>query len=288
MNSLHPHWQSTEDEQPVPVRSVSQESTPSRASTSVISRKPAAIMGIVLVSAFSLTYFHSASSLTWQVADGSPIVVITEKGMKPKLLNAALGDNIKWTNEDTTPHILTSDTLCNDNRECLSTPTIFPGDEATFVIPMDITPGIYAYHSVIDSDVKGEINISAAAAITTEGVNTEPIRPIVEQKREIKDPAPAFPSDFGFVPNKPKNIAPPPTFETTPVISGGIPTNPNSGKSFAMPTTSAVQPNAHTGAPPVVTGHRPISQPQTGAGTWVVVVMFVLSVAGLMMKTRKA
>jgi plastocyanin len=287
MNSLHPHWQSTEDEQPVPVRSVSQESAPSFAGTSVISRKPAAIMGIVLVSALLLAYFHSASSLTGQVADGSPIVVITEKGMEPKLLNAALGDNIKWTNEDTTPHILTSDTLCNDNRECLSTPTIFPGDEATFVIPMDITPGIYSYNSVIDSDVKGEINISAAAAITTEGANEEPAYRAPEQKHPVKDPAPSFPNNFGFVPDKPKNIDSPPTIETTPETSG-IPTNPNSGKSFAMPTTSAVQPNAHTGAPPVVTGHRPISQPQTGAGTWVVVLMFIASVAGLMWRTRKA
>ncbi len=285
MNSIHPHWQSTEDEQPVPVRSASKKATPSVAGAASISRKPAAIMGIVLVSALSLTYFHSTSSLTGQISDGAPVVKITDKGMEPKLINAALGDVIKWTNEDSTPHILTSVTLCNDNRECLSTPTIFPGDEATFTIPMDITPGTYSYNSVIAEHVKGEIDISGAAAITTGGANQESAYRAPEVPPPVKDPMPSFPNDFGFVPNKPKTFAPPPAVTTT---AGGIPVNPNSGKSFALPTTNAVQPAAHTGAPPVVTGHKPISQPQTGAGTWVVVVMFVLSIAGLVMKTKRA
>lgn len=244
-------------------------------------------MGIVLVSALSLTYFHSTSSITRQISNGSPIVKITDKGMEPKLINAALGDVIKWTNEDSMPHILTSATLCNDNRECLSTPTIFPGDEAAFTIPMDITPGTYSYNSVIAEHVKGEIDISGAAAITTGGTNREPAYRAPEVPPPVKDSMPAFPNDFGFVPDKPKTFAPPPAVPIATTTSG-IPINPNSGKSFAMPTTSAVQPETHTGAPPIVTGHKPISQPQTGAGTWVVVVMFVLSVAGLMVKTRRS
>ncbi len=289
MSTLHPNWQSEEAE--VPVRSAKTQSSNCNPaiefpSVTSISRKPAALMGILLVASLGLAYFHGFSSLRGQVANDPFVIHITETGIEPRNLTVAKGDEVRWINEDDMPHILESVTLCNAGTDCLSTSTLFPGEEASYVIPMDLIPGVYGYHCTIESHVKGEFTVVDEVAIAP-----TPPEP-KDDSPKMFDPAPrdppqppAFPSSWGTINPTTSDNPPVATPPKAPPLTqnAAIPTNPNSGKQFTAQTTTT---STHT-APPAVTGHKPFRQPNTGVGMWVTALMFLMSIGGLVWRVRR-
>jgi plastocyanin len=280
MNPLHQDWHDTgKDEQVVPVRSAKESSSNETclAGGIPVSRKPAAILGMLIVSSLAFTYYHESSQVTGQVANTSQTVLISEDGLDPLSVSVQQGQTITWINKQSIPHILQSEDLCNANGDCLYTPTVFPGEQINFEITNEIIPGTYTYVSVTSETVAGEI-------VVTKGDSNQ--EPDDDPANALPPPPEAtIPPEANEPPAKQEAPKAPPKVDTPKAPTpNNIPTNPNIGKNKKLNANLAGNTQTKT-PPPINSVKKPIRQPETGASSWIV---FVLSIAGLMWVTRRA
>lgn len=255
MSSLHPDWQQTEvDEVPITIRP----STPKEPET--VSRKPAAIAGILLVIATGTVFFGGIQELTGQIATPSTQTIrITNAGVEPSRIEVRVGTTLTWINEKENEQIITSNTLCNERGFCLRTKLLSPGDGDSFTITQDITAGSYAFSSETDPLVAGVIVVTD----TTEVFHD--LDTIVAQSLQ---------QDFS---SQKEPIAHPLGFDAPPPLNpSGIAVNPytvGSNDHLPQPTTAPVESDV---TDPIAQqtsfrgGHGPLRQPTTGAASWMI------------------
>ncbi len=297
---IHPDWQSTDtDGEEVPVHNAN-ETAPTEMHT--ISRRPAAIAGILLVVGFAYMFIHGVDTLTGQLAEPDPItVLLTSDGIDPLEISVPAGREVLWTNQQAIPQYLISDTLCSPSAdECMSTSTMFEGDEIGYTIPADVPPGSYDYFSPTDPSLTGTIIVTEGSGEVVASTSREPtesaggtvisaltsaqqrlLESIQKQLQIEKD------TNKSTIPDRPTETSIP----TANAPISGIAQNPYTiGGGAALPTA-----NVDEGAgfvPPVKKNpetfannriQKPYKQPGTGAEVWIVT---ILAIAGLWYITR--
>ena len=262
MNQIHPDWLETQNEETcVPVRLAAKEEPnqiKNKDFAMPVSRSPAAVFGILLAASLGLTSVFGVSRLTGEVAGGPPLIHISDGGAKPAAVSAALGDTVRWINDQDTAHIIKSDDLCTSGGKCLYTETIFPGEETDFEVPMDLAPGTYSYSSVTNAGITGKITVTSQVAIITK--NSAASSPM----QIVSAPEPNSSEQPARIPvNLPDSYSSDPYPEPEPYAPHQeIPTNPNAGSLSA----GYVQ-NTSAQSQPQVSAHKPFAQPQTGSQT---------------------
>lgn len=265
MTPMHPQWQSTEDEQIVPVRAKTDDRRPVR-----VSRAPAAIVGILLMVGAVAYSFGGLGDLIGQLTDPTPDVTVHLKqdGPDPTPATIKPGQTIRWVNDDQIPHVLTSTTLPTSDGKPFSTPSIFPNDDAFYTAPAGAPEGTYDYISQTSPDFSGQIVISAGAnAPTTSSVaSTASVAPATSSA-----PAAAQSSSLSALPlptQQSSSMAP------SPVGANVIAVNPH-----------VVGAKSSSSRKPGVTEHKPTKQTESGPAVWIVL---GCSVAALYVATRGA
>lgn len=154
MNNLHPAWQSEDEEVPVHIVS-KQQNTPAKE----ISRRPAAIVGMLLVVGAGFLFFLDIESPTGQLVDlpvSGPSIRITDTGFMPSTLDVRHGETITWVSETDFPLTVTSDVLCSDNNFCLQTDPLTTGNQQSFTITQGMASGPYTYYTK-ETGMQGQI-----------------------------------------------------------------------------------------------------------------------------------
>jgi plastocyanin len=78
-------------------------------------------------------------------------IVIENSAFSPNELTISAGDNVTWTNNENTPHTVTSD---SGGRGGLSSGVMGPGEQYT---KQFLSPGEYPYHCNFHNTMKGKI-----------------------------------------------------------------------------------------------------------------------------------
>ncbi|MAE68268.1 hypothetical protein CL635_00445 [bacterium] len=281
MNNIHPDWQS-EDDVPVPV-TVKQSTN---AEGIQISRRPAALVGMLIVIGVGFGFFRGTEGLIGQLADSNVQTIrITSEGFQPALLEVEHGQTITWINEQDVPHILESDTLCSDTGFCLLTSTLFNGDSDNFTITPDMQPGSYQYSSSIEEGLVGEIVIITETVddftditnILSDDFFGEPVGTTTEPPEGFD------PQDFAPQPQGNTGLP------TNPYTVGGQRIHPFDSSGEPIPEAFGDEPFAPSentiAANAIAQGRGPLRQPETGAGVWAVILG---SIVGLYWVTRDA
>lgn len=290
MTTLHPHWQATDDEQPVRV-SVDSLSGPGNAdarpmTVRTASRKPAAIVGILAVLGVGYVALGGTLSLPGQVADGGSVSVhLTAKGADPASLTIAPGTTVEWVNDDAIPHVLSFGKLKVDGKP-LETPPIFPGSTSRMLVPTNVKADTYSYNSKT-STLSGKIVVLLAAAASeasssapqadsnTSLVPLENI-PSVPAQQENAQPSPVAADTVMRQPGTPDSTAEPRQAQVVLPVNFHTVGNPNQGP---------VEP-LHSGAPLAqITQHRPSKTTDSGPALWVLV---AITTGTLLVATRRA
>lgn len=203
MSNIHPHWKATDN--PKVKVSVTEEEfvdTPKQKTElpiagMTVSRRPAAILGILLV--VGVGYFAVENLHSLRGAVSSQIQVdIEERGLRPHTITAEPGQTIVWRNAVFESHAMTSDTLCSPSEGCLSTAAVHLGGTVSYKIPDDIRNGTYHYMSQLDSDISGVIIIrkgGASAAATTNTAVSESARPAATDSPPVPNSVPSVPTN---------------------------------------------------------------------------------------------
>ncbi|ALM09739.1 MAG TPA: hypothetical protein DEB30_00930 [Candidatus Peribacter riflensis] len=168
MTDIHPNWQTTESdapgEQSLPIHIVekpkSEEIPPSQKPPPRVrrlSRQPAAVAGMLLAISVGLTFFFGMDS-----GETPTVIRITSDGFSPQTITVTPGSDLTWTNESARSHVLQSDTLCTQDRECFVTPAIAPGETAHLTITDAFAPGTYSVYSISAQGMEGSITVLAA------------------------------------------------------------------------------------------------------------------------------
>ena len=158
-NTIHPSWHTTDDEDIVPVREVKKNETSTTPSeVTNVSRRPAAIVGILVVVGLSTLFYQGLQNLTGQLTEFVQIQ-ITETGFEPEDISVVPGEQISWINERSVPQYIISETLCDTSGECLNTATMFQDDTATYTVPEETADGTYTYFSPTDPTQIGTITV---------------------------------------------------------------------------------------------------------------------------------
>ncbi|OGJ55935.1 hypothetical protein A3D88_00870 [Candidatus Peribacteria bacterium RIFCSPHIGHO2_02_FULL_52_16] len=179
-DDIHPYWHST-GEEPTPIKFESNRGTVRiPVGSRSISRRPAAVTGILLVLVLGFAFFDGLSQFrgtqaqtpSKNVASETVEVRITKDGAIPQSVNTLPGQEIVWTNEDDIPHILESETLVGNKGSTLYTPAIFPQATYSFIVAPNHEPGRHTYLSTTSLTVFGDVNVlspeeSQAAAPAT-------------------------------------------------------------------------------------------------------------------------
>lgn len=324
MNDIHPHWHSTEGERNppppplTPTTDVRPEKTLNRlrkgihvrVAASGITRRPAAVFGILLVLTAGFIAFEGASELqgetvSMETAASAPSadndeapsttveIRITAKGLSPQTAQVHPGQTIVWINEQEVPHILESETIKGEDGETLYTPAIFPGSEYRFPLASDQPAGRHSYLSITSMEISGELNVIAGTAAATPNTplvnipgaaqtSTDNAEPKVLLAKTDGDTTTDAEDDF---PTSQENLIPvnPYTIEggrRHPFDTEGRPIE----ELFDAPTSlRGSAPNVY--APSRTTSlPRPMRQPETGPGLWIV---SALSLAALFALTRR-
>lgn len=291
MTNMHPHWQSTDgDEQAVRITSVQKNKLHAHerdvhASPVRASRRPAAIAGIAMIliaGFFGMGGIGSIQSLLGQ-ASTSVTVQITSNGTDPETVTVSPGETITWTNNDTIPHILSSDTLPTSDGQPFMTSAIFPGASTHFLVPPTAPAGMYAYISKTAQNISGHIVIQGSAMAQTSVASVS-----MQQASSAAFIPPV--TAVSSVPDMMQNTSVPALTSseqaqlggtTTPVPANVIPENPHTvSTASSLPTRQ--QPGTQK---PAVTAHTPTGEPATGPDVYVVIGM---SMAAVLWISRKA
>lgn len=315
---LHPEWDSSEhssgDGERIAI-DIESEATPDilqATEEKTISRKPAAVVGMLIVAAVFFVSIQGLDSLTGSVGSESATIRIGSAGFIPSSIEVSQGTTIEWTNEAEAPHILESETLCDAEGACLYTPMILQGETVSFDVLSNIPPGTYTYNSAILPDIVGEIIVQGnevepitdtmEASHNTPATNnetqdvTEPSAEdsLTEATNEVETEVEPEPEAHGIeslfpnasnTPEPASTVTPAPTPSRSPSLtSQAIPTNPNVVGTVHNAAPAAIRAPAtnpqslHNGAP------RPMRQPETGAGVWAVLAM---SLCGFWLVTKR-
>lgn len=290
MTTLHPHWQETDDadERRIPVRvtvSTEKRSEPrtEKAVNNVrppvrATRRPAAFAGIALFLIMGAATFQvfGLGSIRGQVDTLAVNVHIRSTGADPVTITVQPGSTITWTNDDTIPHILSSETLPTVDGKPFVSSAIFPGSSTYILIPPTATPGAYPYISKTSDTVSGQIIIRAAGAAPAVTPTPTPSSdalvtptPTVEQPTAPFVPAPTPDTTFQ------------PEATPLPAQTTGIAINPHTIGSGEVPLPDRQTP----GGVPAVTQHKPIATTESGPGVWVTV---LFTIGTLLVVTRRA
>ncbi|MBM3231377.1 hypothetical protein FJZ28_03565 [Candidatus Peregrinibacteria bacterium] len=271
MNELHPHWQSTDGEV-VPVRARTQQTqdVPPVKEVVTVSRKPAAIVGMVAVLVTGAFAFKAVDfEVVGQASNQKTVNVrITDSGFMPKNVEVEHGETITWTNETDVQHAVQSALLCSNTGFCLQTAALGKNAKGSFTITPDIPAGSYAYASAKDTKLTGTIEIVTTAAQNFENLpppaneNTPkiPVNPNAGSTPIPTANSPATtlnPLDGGSVPVNPYTID---SARSHPFDDKGDPKNIASVTGLPKQNPNAIQQNK-----------KPLRQPTTGAGEWIVI-----------------
>jgi hypothetical protein len=251
MTNLHPHWQSTEEEQPVPVRAARAAGDAPHAK---VSRLPAAIVGIaIMIGGFAYS-FGGVREILGQLTAPTPDVTIrlTTDGPDPDPATVRPGNVIRFLNEDQIPHVLTSDTLPTPDGEPFETPIIFAASDYFFTLPLNAPEGTYSFISETNPEFSGEIVVSLTAAAASSASSVIVAAPVSS--------VPQLPPSSSSVPALPLTVSSS-SAAPSPLPAGVIAVNPH--------VVGARSSGAATSRKPGVTQHKPTSNAESGAGTWI-------------------
>lgn len=279
-----------------------------------VSRTPAAVVGILLCIGVGYSLLEGMDGLKGQIP-GTPAkkvepaaieIHITDDGISPRMVEVAPGQKIVWTNDQSIPHILESETLLGENGALLYTPAIFPGSSEEFWVSPLQGPGRHSYLSTTSVDVFGEINVLDSASGRVPATNAPlsphlPSTPSPEPdsiENSDEQGAEGLPEDFPFpIDENPETIDTsdplgPIARPLGSLANEGdesfdqdalIPYNPYTvGSTRKSPADIGGKP-LHGGAP--LKGFKPIRQPTTGPGLWIV---SILSIGVLTWFTRRS
>lgn len=256
MTTMHPDWQSTDDEASVPVRDANATRAPMKAS-----RFPAAAVGIVAMVGIVAFSFGNIRELLGQLTDPTPDVTITLKadGPDPDSATVAPGQVIRFVNADEIPHVLSSDDLPTDDGSPFETSIIFAGDDNFYAVPSNATAGTYAYISQTNPDFSGQIDIVTTVAASASSISSVEVVAVssassVSSIPRLPDPR----SSAGPVPlpTSASSVTP------SPLPAGVLAVNPH--------VVGAKTGRSSASAKPGVTQHRPVSTTESGPETWIV------------------
>lgn len=266
MTTLHPHWQSTDDadDRAVPIRIRSAKKTPRSAmpdhddaSSGVRSpvraaRRPAAFAGIFLffIAGAAALQGYGLFALEGQVNPPGVTVRLSPSGAVPVTITVEPGSTITWTNDDTIPHVLSSETLPTDDGKMFVTSAIFPGSSTHILVPLNAETGAYPYISKTSDTVSGQI-------IVKSGVDMEPYVPPVAVVSPASSSAPSS-SSVAF--SNPETVMPAATITQVPV-------NP-----YTVGSGNAPLPERQAAGNPSISAHTPFSTPETGPAVWIAIV----------------
>ncbi len=321
---LDPHWQNEERPVRVTVRTQAASHTaaaqPCVQSDMVsVSRRPAAVAGILLSGGVLLSLYGASDLFLGQTLPESTsdaVVTITTKGFEPSMVRVQPGKSITWKNNGDIPHILTSDTL-ETTDGLLDTSPIFTGSTLTVQISESAKTGTYTYES-LTSSFSGAVLVTAddaQAGGTVSSAVSSVQQPVIPTTAVSSSSAAAIVSSVSSSSAAPQNTWTAPSSRAAagdspfpaqvnapqvPVIpvtpTGLVPRNPyalnRTGNPAPIePATVAGQRSSvrsgssslHAGAP--IKEHKPVSQPQTGTGEWLVALVGLVSLA---LVTKKA
>lgn len=284
-HALHPQWHTTDDESPVPVRVAAPAST---ARSATVSRRPAAYTGIGLMLLVGIGLAGGYSGLLGQTGMADIHVEITSEGVVPEEITVSAGDVLTWVNSDTIPHIITSPDLQDELGMTYESSPLFPGDEIPFRIPANTPEGTYTYGSTTSPDVAGRIIVSGATAMPQQSVGQQ--QPPAESQANMQAmPTTAMPTTYNPPDPQSYPVAMEPDIVPTPMLAtqllsgqSGISQTSGAATAQAIPVNpyagNPVEQTLHGGAElggykPVVTGHKPITQPQSGPSLWIALVL---------------
>lgn len=290
MSNIDPVWQS-EDDAPVEV-TVKDASIPQQnVRTEVqISRRPAAIVGMLIVIGIGFSFFQGVEHLTGQLASEGlqQTIRITANGFEPANPEVEHGQTITFINDQNVPHIIESATLCSDTGLCLMTKTLFNGDFDNFTITPDIQPGSYEYFSSIDASLVGQIIVVTQTSNDFIDIDTVIDNDFFAEPVGTTTVPPSDADRFN-----PLDFSPPAQVETSlptnPYAIGSERIHPFDGSGNPIPEAFGDDPSeipdSTRAANLIAQGRGPVRQPETGAGVWGIVFG---SIAGLYLVTRNA
>lgn len=273
MNTAQSHWQS-DDGEAVPVRVHGAQAETAAVPLSSVSRRPAAIVGIIAVLAMGVAAMNMGGGFTAQVG-GETVIRITASGFTPKSVTVAPGATVRWRNDDAIPHILASGTLNTEETSPLESLPIFPGEEYAAVITADAQPGTYDYISRT-SDFNGTVIV--------QGDEADQAPPDAMPEPPVTNRPPA---------NTPPPVRPPST--TAPRSAAHVPVNPytvdKAGIRRQAMTGAAMGGPAQPQTPPPAmtqTKTKPAMQPASGPASGALILAVVMGVWVLWRKTLHA
>lgn len=329
MNDLHPHWQSTGDEDPLAkflpreadTRSTgSSEPEPAGVHIAVksASRLPAAILGVAIFTIAGVTVsggwqdvMQALRSGTWHVLTAqigsfpskrsslssvsntlSPVEIriSAHDGFQPEIVMVRPGQQIIWVNDQSIPHIITSQTLRDGSGAYLNTPAIFPGATATFTVGPREPDRRHSIASTTDQTLIGTIDVNSRAEKASSSSPKAPLGrlddvelPSVQRNTDRKTSSSSLSKETSATTSSAMQQAP-----TSPVSPMEIEANPYANMPatidmFAPQDTTyqatALSQNVIAPETPQVK-----KQPDTGPGLWTVC---LISIAILLGVTRK-
>lgn len=258
MTQMNPHWQTTDDEVPVNIRVKEHAAvqTHAIASTPAAKRSPAAFFGIAVILVAGFFAFGGMDLILPAQLAASPTVTISDSGVTPAEITVQAGQKITWTNTSSIPQILVSKTLKDGKGKLFETPPVFPNTQVSFDIPATTPAGTYDFESNTSADVSGTIIVTSstpAAPAAVSSVSSTPAAPVQMSASSVT------PAQVQQTASSPDVQAADLTARNT---VAGVPVNP-----FTVGNTFTG--NVTKGTTQAVTTHRPIAQPESGAGLWV-------------------
>lgn len=286
MTSGNSLWQNTEDE-PVAIRIIEKADTSHTATEEQViapaaARSYAALFGITLIVVTGFFSFGGMDLFSAQVGGTAVTVVISDAGITPQEVSVKPGQRITWTNKSGIPHILESSTLKDASGKSMETIAIFPGSETSFDVPATTPDGTYEYISRISQTVGGRIIVQKGNSLPAQPASSTAFNmPVATSSVAVAATVSSVPT--GFTPEAGDSM-------TTTIDPGVVPVNPYTvGNTVGGPVTKnpAGAPIPKNTNAATVTEHRPVKQPESGMGMWIVSLTGLVAL-GLVMRRANA
>jgi len=276
---MHPHWETTDDgnndDESVAIRVVEKINPSDARATPAAKRSGAALFGISLIALAGFFSFGGLDLLPAQVGVSAIKVTITDTAVSPTEVLVKGGRRINFVNASGIPHILSFNTLKDAKGNSMETTAIFPGSDVSIDIPVDTPDGTYPYVSNTSPTVSGRVIVqkdrlpSSSSSVTYLPYT----KPLVSSS-----------SSSSFTPERPIGKLYPSSSNSsatgisassemvTNLDTSTVPTNPYSISNPApRPVDKTIAPVA------AVTTHRPVKQPESGTGLWLIVFTGIFS-----------